>query len=262
MAALGDVKLSEVDQDTITDLSKKVLRPGVAPATVLREIIAPLGAVLHHAQRRGWCTAPYFEAPRPPAGRTLFMTPDEAECLIDTAAPHLKPLITFLLGTGARLSEALYLDWRDVDLTGSRVILWETKNGTRRVAALPARARQSLYLSTMQPRSGAVFRTQSGQPYADTGGLGGGQIKTAWRSAIRRAGLNPKFTPHTCRHTWASWHYAIRRDLLKLKVEDGWSSVALVERYAHLMPVGYEDAIRKFLGETDGQQLSLHRLTS
>jgi integrase len=122
MAALGDVKLSEVDQDTITDLSKKVLRPGVAPATVLREIIAPLRAVLHHAQRRGWCTAPYFEAPQPPTGRTLFMTPDEAECSIDAAAPHLKPLITFLLGTGARLSEALYLDWRDVDLTGSRVI--------------------------------------------------------------------------------------------------------------------------------------------
>ena len=56
----------------------------------------------------------------------------------------------------------------------------------------------------------------------------GGQIKTAWHGAIRRAGLNPELTPHDLRHTWASWHYALNRDLLALKQEGGWSSVLLV----------------------------------
>jgi integrase len=79
----------------------------------------------------------------------------------------------------------------------------------------------------------------------------GGQIKRAWAGAIRRAGLNPDFTPRTCRHTWASWHYAIHRDLLRLKIEGGWSSVELVERYAHLMPASHEAAIRQFLGTCD-----------
>jgi hypothetical protein len=33
---------------------------------------------------------------------------------------------------------------------------------------------------------------------------------------------------------------------LALKVEGGWSSVLLVERYAHLLPAGHLDAIRRF----------------
>ncbi len=50
----------------------------------------------------------------------------------------------------------------------------------------------------------------------------GRQIKTAWRGG-RRAKLAPELTPHDLRHTWASWHYALNRDLLLLKVEGGWS---------------------------------------
>jgi integrase len=70
----------------------------------------------------------------------------------------------------------------------------------------------------------------------------------ARKSAIRRANLDPKLTPHDLRHSWASWHYALHRDLLALKTEGGWSSVALVERYAHLLLAGHQEAIRQFLG--------------
>ena len=168
------------------------------------------------------------------------MTPDEAERLIAAASPHLQPLLVFLLGTGARLSEAIYLDWRDVDLVGARAIFWMTKNGKRRVAALPARVVMSL--ANLHRREGAVLRRPDGKPYVAKDGEGG-QVKRAWAGAIRRAGLNSNFTPHTCRHTWASWHYVLHRDLLRLKVEGGWSSTLLVERYAHLMPAGQEAAI-------------------
>jgi integrase len=70
----------------------------------------------------------------------------------------------------------------------------------------------------------------------------------SWYGALRRAGLDPELTPHDLRHTSASWHYAFNRDLLALKQEGGWSSVALVERHAHLLPAGYDAAIRRFLG--------------
>jgi integrase len=176
------------------------------------------------------------------------MNPDEVDRLMECAAPHLRPLLVFLVGTGARMSEAIYLDWRDVDLHGARAIFWETKNGKRRVAALPPTVVVSL--ANLPRRVGAVFRTQADAAYADRGGEYGGQIKTAWRSAVRRAGLDSELTPHVCRHTWASWHYAIHKDPMLLKVEGGWSSVALVERYAHLMPAGHEDSIRRWLGIT------------
>jgi integrase len=152
----------------------------------------------------------------------------------------------FLLGTGARMSEAIELVWRDVDLQGARVIFWRTKTGKRRVAALPPRVVTEL--AELFPRDGRVFRRADGQPYADRRREEGGHIKKAWKGAIRRAGLDTELTPHDCRHTFASWHYALNRDLLALKVEGGWSSVTLVERYAHLLPAGHESAIRQFLG--------------
>ena len=164
------------------------------------------------------------------------------------AAGHLKPLLLFLIGTGARMAEAIYLDWRDVDLIGTRAIFWadRTKAGKRRNAGLPPRVVTAL--ANLTHREGPVFLSDRRRPYADRRSTYGGQIKKGWYGALRRTGLDPELTPHDLRHTWASWHYALNRDLLALKQEGGWSSVALVERYAHLLPAGQEAAIREFLG--------------
>ena len=244
-AALGDVQLSTIDQDTATRLKATVLRPAAGPATYLREIVTPLRAVLRHASERGWCDAPTIKAPRATEGRTRYLTPAEAEPLIIAAANHLRPLLLFLVGTGARLSEAIELDWRDVDLIGARAIFWRTKSGRRRIAALPPRIVTAL--AKLPHREGLVFLSGKGRPYADHMRLYGGQIKKGWKGALGRAGLDPNLSPHDLRHTWASWHYALHKDLLRLKQEGGWSSVGLVERYAHLLPAGHEQGIRGFL---------------
>jgi integrase len=61
----------------------------------------------------------------------------------------------------------------------------------------------------------------------------GGQIKTAFRGACRRAGIED-FSPHDCRHTWATWHYAANRDLVALMKLGGWKSERMALRYAHM----------------------------
>jgi len=244
LRAIGDVPLSAINQETVIRARQAM---GIeTPATIRRGVITPLRAVMLQAHRLGWCDAPHFEIPREPQGRTRYLLPSEAERLIEAAAPHLKPLLVFLLCTGARMAEALELEWRDLDLFGRRAIFWKTKGGSRRVAIIPARVVVCLASVEMV---GKVFRTNTGLPYSDRERQGGGQIKTAWKAAIRRARLPPEITPHSLRHTWASWHYAVHRDLLALKVEGGWSSVALVERYAHLMPAGHESEIREFWHE-------------
>jgi integrase len=212
---------------------------------------------LRHAADRGWCDTPRIATPKTPGGRTRYLLPDQAERLIDMAAPHLRPLLIFLLGTGARMAEAVYLDWRDVDLAGARAIFWadKTKAGKRRNAALPPRVVAAL--ANIPHREGSVFLSDKrARPYADRRGASGGQIKKGWRGALRRAGLDTELTPHDLRHSWASWHYAVNRDLLALKIEGGWSSVTLVERYAHLLPAGHDEAIRRFLGHQAGTSLT------
>jgi len=246
LRALGDVKLADIDQDTVTGLRRKLLRPNHKPATVTREIINPLRSLLRLAQERGWCTAPRFRIPAETTGRTSYLLPHQVTGLIAAAAPHLQPLLIFLVGTGARMSEAIELDWQDVDLVGVRAIFWRTKGGKRRNAHLPPVVVAAL--ANFPHREGPVFRRPDGLPYADRGRRYGGHIRTAWKGAIARAGLDATLTPHDLRHTWASWHYALHRDVLALKLEGGWSSVSLVERYAHLLPAGHEAAIRRVFG--------------
>jgi len=154
--------------------------------------------------------------------------------LIAAAAKHLRPLIVFYLGTGARASEALDLQWADVDLERASCVFRDTKSGRDRIVKMPPACVAAL--ASLKGRADAVFRRPDGQPYTDRERAEGGQFKTAFRGAIKRAGISKPATPHALRHTWATWYYAATIDPLRLKNAGGWASLALVERYAHLMP--------------------------
>lgn len=237
-------KLGEIGQHEIEAAAHKLL-PRAGPATLNRQIYTPISAVLHHAARKKWCPKPVISRPRQPAGRVRWISHEEADKLIAAAPPHLKPLVIFLLSTGARLSEALYLDWRDVDLSRGHVTFIDTKNGESRGVPLPAEAVAAL-ASLPWDRKGAVFRkpgakglkdedgkvtSRKWEPYAEREG-GGGQVKTGWAAMLRRAGISD-FTPHDCRHTWATWHYIANKDIPSLMELGGWKSVEMVMRYAH-----------------------------
>jgi len=162
---------------------------------------------------------------------------------LSESAAHLKPLLLFLLGTGARLSEALELECSDVVLQDAYCHFWNTKNGTTRRALIPSSAVAGL--ANLGRRAGRVFLTPEGKPYADLNRESGGQIKTAFRGAVKRSGIDP-VTPHGLRHTWASWFYASSKDALLLKSEGGWKSISQVERYAHLMTSRHLDGVYEF----------------
>lgn len=60
-------------------------------------------AVLNHAADQGWCDPPRLKTPKQPEGRVVYLLPSEAKRLVLAAAPHLKPLITYLLCTGSHV---------------------------------------------------------------------------------------------------------------------------------------------------------------
>jgi hypothetical protein len=97
---------------------------------------------------------------------------------------------------------------------------------------VPLHDRVLATLRGLRHQQGSVFRTNTGRAYAEKES-GGGQIKTAFKGACRRAGITD-FTPHDCRHTWATWHYAANRDLIALMKLGGWKSERMVLRYAHV----------------------------
>jgi integrase len=226
----GTAALAKIDQAAI-DRAAQALLPAAAPATVNRQIHTPISAVLKYAAKRGLCDHRQIERPAQPAGRVRWLTPAEADRLIVSCSPHLRPLVVFLFYTGARLSEALYLDWRNVDQQRRQVQFIDTKNGEAR--GVPLHDRVVAVLAKLARRDGIVFRRPDGLPYNQKADKSGGQIKTAFRGACRRANIT-NFSPHDCRHTWATWHYAANRDLIALMELGGWKSEKMVLRYAHV----------------------------
>jgi len=270
----GTTRLSEINQTSLDNAYRFVLRDGAeaSPATKVRSVLTPLRSVLEFAAIRQWCDRPAFDKPKIPATRAVFLRPHQVDELIAAAAPHLRPMLVFLFGTGARMSEALELGWRDVDLRGARAVVWQ-KQGNERHIDLPPRVCAAL--ASLPHRDGIVFRPirsrrpngaargkVTGESYADNNRTSGGQIKSGWSSACHKSGLPghmrvwtptgqthtrrffvPDATPHDARHTWASWHYCLHRDLLRLKADGGWGNVTTVTRYAKLMPDAYRDDI-------------------
>ncbi|MEJ1161788.1 tyrosine-type recombinase/integrase [Prosthecomicrobium sp. N25] len=226
-------KLARIDQAAIDKAARK-LYPGAAPATVNRQVYTPMSAILKNAAERGMADYRPIKRPRQPKGVIRWLTPDGAERLIAACAPHLRPIVVFLLYTGARVSEALYLDWRHVDLSRRHVEFLDTKNGESRGVPLHPRVVAELANLPRFEWTDRVFLNNRGQPFAEKteDGQGGGQIKTGFTAACRRAGIK-NLRPHDLRHTWATWHYQRNRDLTALMALGGWKSEAMVMRYAH-----------------------------
>lgn len=235
LPALGDVALSRINLALVCQVAG-YLYPAASPATINRQVFTPVSAVLRCAAEAGWCPEPALRRPKQHRSPARWITKAEADRLIECAAPHLKPLLVFLLYTGARIGEALRLDWKDVDLDRRHVDFIETKNGTSRGVPLHGRVVEAL--KNLSARKGRVFRDHLGRPYTlpvgrdarDTSS--GSRIKSAFSTAIKKAGLEG-FRVHDCRHTWATWHYRANRDLGALQRLGGWKSTQMVLRYAH-----------------------------
>ena len=250
----GTTPLAQIDQDAM-DAGAKKLFPDASPATRNRQFFAVTSAILHHAARRGWCPPPIIERPEQAKERIRWITIEEADRLIAACSGHLRPIVIFMLYTGARAGEALWLDWSTLDLRRAHVTFPKTKNGEAR--GIPLHPRVVAELANLNGRDGEVFRRPDGKPYSrfrnaeDTSA--GTRIKSAFAGACRRAGI-ADFHPHDCRHTWATWHYAANRDLGALMRLGGWKSIRMVMRYAHVNVGELQHTINKLPGGNLGDE--------
>lgn len=188
----GLTPVSEIDQAAI-DAAAQKLYPDATPQTRNRQVYSPVSAILRHAGVTLPLRRPKGAQGRP---RTAHLTQDEAFALLDAASglhERFGALLTFLLYTGVRLSEALRLEWADVDLDRATAIIRETKNGQAVTVHLPADVTACL---AKLPRRASVFGlTKSGRLY------------NLLADAESQAGLvlPPRSAFHTLRHTHATW---------------------------------------------------------
>jgi integrase len=101
------------------------------------------------------------------------------------------------------------------------------KNGRSRAIILNSRALEALEILKASGRGEFVVCKPNGQPYKDRG--------KPFTKACQQAGLaGTGVTLHTLRHTFASRLAMADVDLRTIQELGGWSSLSMVQRYAHL----------------------------
>ena len=208
----------------------------VAVATINRELVL-LSAAINEYNRRFGTSIPNPASGmkmREPEGRVRWITHEEADRLIASAAPHIADFITLGLFTGMRRREMMELEWKRVDFAQALILLEAQHTKTKRRRAIPIHDKAEVALRNCKarwPESPLVFD-------------GIGDFKKGFAGACRRAGITD-FTPHDMRHTFASWLVQQGVELYAVQQLLGHSTIKLTERYAHLSPKTLADAVKK-----------------
>lgn len=228
-------------------------RPNHSPATATRYRALLLSAI------RTACAARDLPAPSlaaveaPQSDRVAMLTAAERKRLLAAYSPHAACPALLLAHQGMRTQEVLRLDWRDVDLTREDIRVGVRAGGhrtkTRRGRVVPMHPHVRMLLVGMwhaagKPSAGPVFLSQRGEPYQDTTDQGGNPLRKAHDTACRRAGVTG-FRVHDWRHDWAARMVMAGVDLFSLMRLGGWSSLAMVERYAAVSGDHLRDAMRR-----------------
>lgn len=201
--------------------------------------LSVLGAALRHDWKAGRLTelVPVWLPPKPDP-KDRWLTRDEAARLLRVCRDnrdqqwHLALFIRLALYTGARAEAILSLRWPQVDLS-RRLIDFNppgrprTKKG-RPIIPIPGRL--------MAPLRAARRRGTDLGPVLHYFGEPVGSIKKAFGRACERAKLDD-VTPHTLRHTCASWLAQSGVSMMVIARYLGHKDSRTTERvYAHHSP--------------------------
>jgi integrase len=167
--------------------------PTAGPATRNRQAIVPTQAIINHAAEHEMCQP--LRVKRFPVKRKI-KEPATWEWVQRFMAAAIKPnlaaLACLMFLTGARISQALAIDWHDVDFKARKVLIRATMKGDDdRYAHMPNELIAAL-ANIPGDRKGRVFQFKSR-----------GNCKTQWFGAIRRAGIK-RLSYHSLRHGFAT----------------------------------------------------------
>lgn len=230
----------DIGEDEI-DAAADAVYPGRAPSTLTRQVRGPIRAVLRFA-------AGHRKNPSTDRARIRWLTPEEAERLLNSADHEARRKIAFLLGSGARTGEMFATKIEDLNkatqqawIAGEQVGAGKTALAARWIE-LPDKAWRIL---DPIPETGHLFLTPKGKPYKLRAN-GGGQMQTAFNKARDAAGLGSDVTPHVLRHTWATWFDAATGDFGRLMDLGGWAKPTTAMRYRKLYPADLPDRLLEF----------------
>lgn len=220
---------------------------GVSDGTLRRELNVLVAAINHavRAKRLSAADVPYIPLPSEPPGKDRWLRREEAHKLLEAASYAIARgdggrfergaagsltrcyLFTMIaLHTAARKRSIETLTWFQVDLTKKRINFNPAgrKQTKKRRPVVPIS--DELLTVLKQAHAQAESEYVLGHP---------GAIRSTFESAALRAGLED-VTPHTLRHTWATWAAQAGRPLWDIAGVLGDTLSTVEKKYAHHHP--------------------------
>lgn len=238
--------------DRLSDISPELLehwkgarrQEGRGNATINREIKA-IKAMMHRAEDWGYAKPQKWASVKilkESAGRLLFYSPQEVRRLLDVCESRFSgyydwPTICLLgVRAGLRRAEIYWLSWEDVDIDRGVVSVvpkegWLPKTGEQRHIPIPGDLRA--HLASLKRVGRWVIGERPSLAV----------MSAFFQKISRKAKLAGNI--HTLRHTYASHLVQGGVDLYTVSKLLGHSSVSMTQRYAHLAPKTFQDAVSK-----------------
>jgi integrase/recombinase XerD len=225
-------------------------KPRFAPATIARALVAVRSFHRFCAEEGLLAVDPSEQvgAPRVPQGIPKALTEDEVEALLDAVigndvrALRDRAIVEGLYATGARISELVGLDRRDLDLDEGLVRVLG-KGSKERVVPVGSTARDALtvYLAEGRPQLVRPQRRSRGDAEAVFLNARGGRLsrQSCWkivRATGERAGLGGRLSPHVLRHSCATHMLDRGADIRVVQELLGHASLSTTQVYTKVSP--------------------------
>lgn len=158
------------------------------------------------------------------------------------------PVFKALLYTGSRLNEILSLRWESIDLKRGVLIVAQRKTKKPKVLPISESLRATLEALPAGIGKAYVFTRPDGEPFFDV------EVQRAFGVAKKLARIRPELTPHSIRHTFASWLAIAGTPLRTIQELLGHADIRMTIKYAHLSPAHLADAVKTIdtLAKSDG----------
>jgi len=226
-----DRRLNEITHEDLEQFARHLEKHhGNAGGTVNRKLAA-LSKMMRLAIERGHLDAmPLFPRRKEGAGRVKYLSYEqEAELLgyfEHVGRDYMVDLVTVLIDTGLRVSDALALTGEDIHPETGEIVCWVSKSKRNHAIPMSDRVKDILVRRAKKASGERLF------PYKYD------HVKDMWNHARVHLGYaeKPWYVIHILRHTCASRLVQGGAPLNLVKEWMAHSDISVTQRYAHLAP--------------------------
>lgn len=245
---LGVKRLNEITAFDLEKLKSNLTKKELSPATVKHCLV-----LIRQIYNKGFQWG-HYKGPNPIKGvkmptlsnkRERFLSHEEADILLNelkavSQSVHDQALLA--LHWGLRAGEIFNLRGQDLDFQNGIIRIMDPKNKASRTAYMAEAVREMLKARLPENLNDPIFKGREN-------GKERRFVSKTFERAVDRLGLNKdvedprqKVVFHTLRHTFASWLAIQGTPLLTIKELLGHKTLAMTERYSHLIPSMKRDA--------------------